>query len=133
MWVYHVGPQWAKRIMMTGDCLWGRDAARIGLVLDAVPAAELDAAVDELARRISFVDAELLSAHKRIVNAALELQGAKTLQRFASEMDARAHLSKGPRRTQFKADMAEHGLKVALKNRDEPFGDGMVSAHWLKK
>jgi enoyl-CoA hydratase len=132
MWVYHVGPQWAKRIMMTGDCLWGRDAARIGLVLDAVPAAELDAAVNELARRISFVDAELLSAHKRIVNAALELQGARTLQRFAAEMDARAHLSKGPRRTQFKADMAENGLKTALKNRDEPFGDGMVQAHWLK-
>ena len=133
MWVYHVGPQWAKRLMMTGDCIWGRDAARIGLVLDAVPAAELDAAVNELARRLSFVDAELLSAHKRIVNAALELQGAKTLQRLACEMDARAHLSKGPRRTQFKADMAEHGLKTALKNRDEPFGDGMVSINWLKK
>jgi enoyl-CoA hydratase len=133
MWVYHVGPQWAKRLMMTGDCLWGRDAVRIGLVLDAVPAEELDGAVNELARRLSFVDGELLSAHKRIVNAALELQGARTLQRFATEMDARAHLSKGPRRTQFRADMAEHGLKTALKNRDEPFGDGMVKAHWLSK
>jgi enoyl-CoA hydratase len=133
MWVYHVGPQWAKRLMMTGDCLWGRDAVRIGLVLDAVPAEELDEAVNELARRLSFVDGELLSAHKRIVNAALELQGARTLQRFATEMDARAHLSKGPRRTQFRADMAEHGLKTALKNRDEPFGDGMVKAHWLSK
>src|SRR6266436_6538670 len=49
MWVYHVGPQWAKRLLMTGDALTGRDAARIGLVLDAVPTAELDAAVDELA------------------------------------------------------------------------------------
>lgn len=133
MWVYHVGPQWAKRLMMTGDCLWGRDAVRIGLVLDAVPADELDGAVNELARRLSYVDGELLSAHKRIVNAALELQGARTLQRFATEMDARAHLSKGPRRTQFRADMAEHGLKTALKNRDEPFGDGMVKAHWLSK
>jgi len=133
MWIYHVGPQWAKRIMMTGDNLWGRDAARIGLVLDAVPVEELDAAVNELARRISFVDAELLSAHKRIVNTALELQGARTLQRLATEMDARAHLSQGPRRTQFKSDMAEHGLKTALKNRDEPFGDGMVKAHWLNK
>lgn len=133
MWIYHVGPQWAKRLMMTGDCLWGRDAVRIGLVLDAVPAEALDDAVNELARRLSFVDGELLSAHKRIVNAALELQGARTLQRFATEMDARAHLSKGPRRTQFRADMAEHGLKTALKNRDEPFGDGMVKAHWLSK
>lgn len=133
MWMYHVGPQWAKRLMMTGDCLRGRDAARIGLVLDAVPVEELDAAVDELARRISCVDAELLAAHKRMINMALEFQGAKTLQRFACEMDARAHLSKGPRRTQFKADMAAGGLKAALKNRDEPFGDGMVKAHWLSK
>ena len=129
MWVYHVGPQWAKRLLMTGDCLTGTDAARIGLVLDAIPADKLDEAVDDLARRMSFVDAELLAAHKRIVNVALELAGARTLQRMSAEMDARAHLSQGPRRTQFKADMAQHGLKQALKNRDEPFGDGMVKIH----
>jgi enoyl-CoA hydratase len=133
MWVYHLGPQWAKRMLMTGDCLTGRDAARVGLVLDAVPADQLDAAVNELARRVSCVDREMLSAHKRVVNMALEIQGARTLQRFAVEMDARGHLSKGPRRTQFKQDMATVGLKQALKNRDEPFGDGMVKAHWLSK
>ncbi len=133
MWFYHVGPQWAKRLLMTGDCLWGRDAARIGLVLDAVPAGELDAAVDELARRVSCVDAELLAAHKRVVNIALELSGADTLQRMAGELDARAHLSQGPRRRQFKADMAAQGLKQALKNRDEPFGDGMVKIHSASK
>jgi enoyl-CoA hydratase len=126
MWMYHCGPQWAKRLLMTGDCIFGRDAAKIGLVLDAYPADRLDAEVDELARRISCIDHELLAAQKRVVNLALELQGAKTLQRVAAELDARAHLSQGPRRKQFKADMAEHGLKTALKNRDEPFGDGMV-------
>ena len=126
MWVYHCGPQWAKRLLMTGDSILGRDAAKIGLVLASAPEDELDATVDELARRLSFVDAELLSAHKRIVNLALEAMGARTLQRHAAENDARAHLSKGPRRTRFKADMAEHGLKEALKNRDAPFGDGIV-------
>jgi enoyl-CoA hydratase len=125
-WIYHVGPQWAKRLLMTGDCLSGRDAAKIGLVLEAVPADELDATVNELARRMSFIDADLLSAHKRIVNLALELQGAEILQRLAGENDARAHLSQGPRRAQFKADMASGGIKEALKNRDAPFGDGMV-------
>jgi enoyl-CoA hydratase len=132
MWVYHVGPQWAKRLLMTGDSLSGKDAARIGLVLDSVPVAELDAAVDELARRVACVDSELLSAHKRIVNLAMELLGTRTLQRLSAEMDARAHLSKGPRRTQFKKDMAEQGLKQALKNRDEPFGDGMVRIRWTQ-
>jgi enoyl-CoA hydratase len=129
-WYYNVGPQWAKRILMTGDSLTGRDAARIGLVLDAVPEAELDAEVDELARRVSHVDAELLSAHKRVVNVAMELAGARTLQRMAAEMDARAHLSQGPRRSQFKADAAEHGIGQAVRNRDAPFGDGMIRIRW---
>ena len=126
MWLYHCGPQWTKRLLMTGDSLTGRDAARLGLALESVPAATLDEAVGELARRVSCVDAELLSAHKRIVNLGLEAMGAGMLQRLAAENDAKAHLSKGPRRTQFKADMAEHGLKEALKNRDAPFGDGWV-------
>ena len=75
MWVYHVGPQWAKRLLLTGDCLWGRDAARIGLVLDAVPAERLDEEVNELARRMSCIDADMLAAQKRVVNMALELSG----------------------------------------------------------
>ena len=31
MWVYHIGPQWTKRILMTGDSLTGHDAAKLGL------------------------------------------------------------------------------------------------------
>lgn len=126
LWFYHLGPQWTKRMLMTGDVLRGRDAARVGLVLESHPAGELDAAADELARRVSRIDAELLSAQKRVVNMAMELAGAKTLQRFAAEMDARAHLSVGPRRTRFRADMKELGLKDAVRNRDAPFGDGVI-------
>jgi enoyl-CoA hydratase len=126
MWLYHLGPQWAKRLMFTGDCLSGQDAAQVGLVMDAFPAAQLDEQVNELVRRIVCVDSELLSAHKRAVNLGLELMGAKTLQRLDAQTDARAHLSTGPRRTAFKSDMASHGLKTALRNRDRPFGDGMV-------
>lgn len=110
--------------MFTGDVVSGNDAARLGLVLDAVPPDQLDGEVDELARRISFVDAELLATHKRTVNLALELAGARTLQRMSAELDARAHQSGGPRRAQFRKDMAEKGLKEALANRDAPFGDG---------
>ena len=126
MWIYHCGPQWAKRMLMTGDKVSGLDAVKIGLALDAVPGERLDEEVRALAKRVAAVDAELLAAHKRIVNLALEHMGVRTIQRLAAENDARAHLSKGPRRSQFKKDMAEHGLKVALANRDAPFGDGMV-------
>ncbi|ETI64258.1 enoyl-CoA hydratase [Sphingobium sp. C100] len=125
-WVYHCGPQWAKRLLFTGDTVTGDTAAKLGLVLDAVPADELDAYVDHLLHRIGLVDSELLSTHKRTVNFALELAGARTLQRFSAELDARAHLSQGPRRSQFKKDMAEQGLKAALKGRDGDFGDSVV-------
>lgn len=125
-WLSHIGPQWAKRLMFTGDVLSGLDAARLGLVMEAVPTADLDAEVDELARRISLTDVDLLAAHKRVINLGMELMHTRTLQRLTAELDARAHLANGPRRTQFKQDMATAGLKQALKNRDEPYGDSAV-------
>lgn len=132
MWFYHCGPQWAKRLLFTGDCLSGRDAARVGLVMDAVPRDQLDAEVAELARRISFVDTGLLATQKRVINTAMELAGAKTLQRMALEQDAIAHTTRGPRRKQFREDIAAQGLRQALKNRDEPFGDGMAHIRWAE-
>jgi len=125
-WLAHVGPQWAKRLMFTGDVLSGLDAARLGLVMEAVPAEQLDAEVDELARRVALTDVDLLSAHKRVINLGMELMHTRTLQRLTAELDARAHLASGPRRTQFKQDMGTVGLKQALKNRDEAYGDGAV-------
>lgn len=126
LWFYHCGPQWTKRIMFTGDTLSGIDAARVGLVLESYPAERLADEVEQLVRRIAAVDAEILATHKRVVNMQMELAGSKVSQRFAVEQDARAHLSTGPRRSQFRRDMAEHGLKTALTNRDAPFGDGRV-------
>jgi enoyl-CoA hydratase len=131
MWTYHCGPQWAKRLLMTGDTIRGIDAARIGLVLEAVPAEELDDYVMDLAARVALIDPELNTAHKRIVNLALEQMGMLNIQRMAIEMDARAHLSTGPRRSGFKADMKEHGLKEALRNRDAPFGDSVIELRAL--
>ncbi|MDE8344623.1 MAG: crotonase/enoyl-CoA hydratase family protein [Acidocella sp.] len=133
MWLYHCGPQWAKRLLFTGDTILGRDAARIGLVMDAYPAGELDAAAEALAARIALVDADLLSAHKRVINLGLELAGAQTLQRLATELDARAHLSRGPRRVRFREDMAQSGLREALKNRDSDFGNSVVTLNWAGK
>jgi enoyl-CoA hydratase len=124
MWVYLVGPQWAKRLLLTGDSVLGRDAAKIGLVLKAVEPCDLESEVNALLDRIALVDTDLLSANKRIVNLALELMGARTIQRLAAEMDARGHLAKS--RDVFRKHVLDHGLKEAVRLRDEPFGDGLA-------
>src|SRR3954471_5586123 len=48
MWVYRLGAEKAKRMLLTGDTVDGRTAAEWGLVLEAVPADELDGRVEEL-------------------------------------------------------------------------------------
>lgn len=122
MWTYLVGPQWAKRLLLTGDTVTGAEAERIGLVLKAVPAEQLDAEVDEIAARMALIDVDLLAAQKRIVNMALELMGARTMQRMATERDAIAR--QAPVVTQFYQMAKEKGLKAALEWRDGPFKDG---------
>lgn len=122
MWIYNCGPQWAKRLFLTGDMVTGADAAKIGLVLKAVPGDLLEAEVEGLVDRMAMIDTDLLSANKRIVNIQLELMGARTVQRMATENDARAHLAPSVR--EFGRIAGEQGLKAALTWRDAKFGDG---------
>ncbi len=124
LWLHNVGPQWAKRMLLTGDILSGRDAAKIGLVLKAVSGAKLEEEVRGLASRMALIDADMLAANKRIVNMGMELMGARTLQRYSAETDARSHQSAAAK--EFGRVAREEGLSRAFKMRDAPFGDGMV-------
>jgi enoyl-CoA hydratase len=127
MWLYHCGPQWAKRLLLTGDSVTGADAASIGLALKSVPADQLEAEVMRLAERMGLVDPHLLSANKRLVNVGLELMGARTMQRIGAEIDARGHLA--PKARAFRETMREHGVKFAFQKRDAAFGRGYAAVH----
>lgn len=124
MWIYHVGPQWAKRLNLTGDYITGKEAQQIGLVMKAVPKEHLESEVEQLADRLALIDPDLLSTNKRIINMAMELMGARTLQRMASENDVRGHNTKAA--AGFGRSVAEFGLRDTLRNRDGKFGDGRV-------
>ena len=115
------------RVLLTGDTVTGQEAASIGLAMKSVPAELLEAEVETLADRLAMIDADLLSANKRIVNMGLELMGARTLQRMAAENDGRAHLAPGTR--SFRQVAKDKELKAALADRDQGFGDGRARVH----
>ena len=119
MWTYMVGPQWAKWFMLTGETVSGKEASDMGLVWKSVPAEDLDAAVEDLAKKMAKIPWEMLAANKSIVNKALDLMGRNMMQVIAAETDAVAHQS--PIVKEFNDISAQQGLKAALEWRDAPF------------
>ena len=131
MWTYLVGPQWAKYFLLTGDSVTGAQAAEIGLVLKSVPPDVLEAEVEAIASKMEKIDVELLAPNKRIVNAAMELMGARTIQRMAAENDGRALLAPSVR--EFGRIAMTQGLKAALEWRDSKFGDGRATTTYQQR
>ena len=119
MWTYAVGPQWAKRMLLTGDLIDGTKAREIGFAVESVPSDRLDETAMELATRVSHIGKDLLAANKNIVNKALELMGRSMLQQLAVETDAIAHLA--PEALEFNRISQQQGLRAALDWRDGPF------------
>lgn len=116
MWVYRLGAEGAKRMLLTGDKIDGREAARIGLVHKAVPAAELDEYVEDLAQRISTVPANQLMMQKLVINQAIDAMGLANTQMMATVFDGITRHS--PEGMNFKHRAENVGWKEAVRERD---------------
>jgi enoyl-CoA hydratase len=116
MWVYRLGAEKAKRMLLTGDLVDGREAAAMGLVLDAVPADRLEARVMELAQRMAGVPRNQLMMQKLMVNQAYENMGLAATQTLATLFDGITRHS--PEGKWFQAYAAERGFHEAVRLRD---------------
>ncbi len=116
MWVYRLGPERAKRMLLTGDTIDGREAERLGLVLKAVPAAALDAEVEKLAQRMASVPVNQLMMQKLMINQALENMGLRSTQMIATIFDGITRHS--PEGVAFKRRAEAVGWKQAVRERD---------------
>lgn len=74
LWPDLVGLMRARRHLLTGDLLTGREAAAIGLVTEAVPRAELDARTEHWVERLAQAAPAALAMTKRALNAAMRRQ-----------------------------------------------------------
>ncbi|HTX49925.1 MAG TPA: crotonase/enoyl-CoA hydratase family protein [Caulobacteraceae bacterium] len=124
MWVYRLGAEKAKRMLFTGDLIYGPEAKALGLVLDSVPLAELDARVDEIAARMEGVPRNQLMMQKLMINQAFENMGLTSTQMMATVFDGVTRNS--PEGVWFKEQAEADGFKEAIRKRDsgEPIAEG---------
>jgi enoyl-CoA hydratase/carnithine racemase len=121
MWAYLLGPQRAKRLLFTGDCLSGAEAVAWGLAIEAPPAEQLDERTEALVGRIARMPLNQLQMMKLLVNQSLYAQGLHTTQMLGTVFDGIArHTAEG---YAFQARAAESGFRAAVSARDQAFED----------
>ncbi len=116
MWVYRLGAEKAKRMLLTGDTVDGRTAEKMGLVYQAVPKKDLDRTVDALAKRMAGVPKNQLMMQKLMINQAYDNMGLAGTQMLATLFDGITRHS--PEGYWFKNYAEKHGFHAAVKWRD---------------
>jgi enoyl-CoA hydratase len=121
MWVYRLGLERAKRYLLTGDEIPAPEAARVGLILEAVPDDELQDHAMALAKRMAQVPTTQLVMLKLLCNQTVENMGMASSRLVGTLFDGIArHTQEG---LDFVARSQEIGFREAVRERDNPFGD----------
>ncbi|GAB16696.1 putative enoyl-CoA hydratase [Gordonia effusa NBRC 100432] len=121
MWAHRLGDQRAKRLLLTGDCISGRQAADWGLAVESTPATELDARAEALVERIARMPVNQLIMAKLALNSALLSQGVANSGMISTVFDGISrHTREG---YAFQTRAATVGFREAVRERDEPYGD----------
>jgi enoyl-CoA hydratase len=121
MWVYRMGLEQAKRYLLTGDEIPAPEAARIGLILEAVPDSELHEHAAALAQRMARLPLNQLQMLKLLCNQTAESMGMASSRTLGTLFDGIArHTQEG---LDFVARSGEVGFRDAVRERDDPFGD----------
>jgi enoyl-CoA hydratase len=87
LWAHRLGDQRAKRLLLTGDCLSGREAAEWGLAVESAPADQLDARTEVLVQRIARMPVNQLIMVKLALNSSLLASGVATSQMISTVFD----------------------------------------------
>ena len=120
-WAARIGAEKAKRLLFTGDCLSGKEAAEWGLAMEAAPMPALDDRFERLLERIGKVPVNQLVMMKLLINQSVATQGLYGSQLLGTIFDGISrHTKEG---YAFQRRVAEVGVKQAVRERDQPFGD----------
>lgn len=121
LWAHKLGDQRAKRLLLTGDCLSGRQACDWGLAVEAPEPDELDERTERLVERIAAMPLNQLMMIKLACNSVLINQGIANSAMIGTVFDGISRHT--PEAHAFTADAIANGYRQAVRHRDEPFGD----------
>ncbi|MGC7366673.1 crotonase/enoyl-CoA hydratase family protein [Mycobacteroides abscessus] len=121
LWAHKLGDQRAKRLLLTGDCLSGRQAYDWGLAVEAPEPDELDERTERLVERIAAMPLNQLMMIKLTCNSVLINQGIANSAMIGTVFDGISRHT--PEAHAFTADAIANGYRQAVRHRDEPFGD----------
>ncbi|CRK56041.1 enoyl-CoA hydratase [Alloactinosynnema sp. L-07] len=121
MWSHRLGDQRAKRLLLTGDCITGTQAAEWGLAVESAPIEDLDAVTERLVDKIAMMPVNQLMMVKLALNSALLAQGVQNSTMISTVFDGVSrHTREG---YAFQRRAMTVGFREAVRERDEPFGD----------
>ena len=120
-------PTRAKRLLLTGDSISGREAVEWGLATEAAPAAELDARFEALLERVARLPVNQLVMHKLLVNQAVAVAGPGR-DPGAGDVLRRDRPPHARGLTTSSAAPPRRASSEAVRERDEPFGDFGLAA-----
>jgi enoyl-CoA hydratase len=121
MWIYRLGLARTKFHALTGRPLSGRQAADVELINEAVPFAQLESRVAELAADLARIPSSQLAAMKLVVNHAYENMGLASTQTLGPILDGL--MRNTPDALDFIDTAAREGVGAVVERRDGPFGD----------
>jgi enoyl-CoA hydratase len=126
MWAFRIGPEKAKRLLFTGDCLSGAEAVQWGLACESAPPDQLDDRFEALLGRIAQMPVNQLVMMKLLVHQSLlgPVGGTQVLGTLLDGVTR--HTREG---YAFQQRAAEAGFRQAVRERDEPFGDAGPSTY----
>lgn len=93
MWPMQIGFQKAKELLFLGDNVPAAEAARLGLITHAVPAAELDARIDALVERLLKLPPFALRGTKRAINHTLRQLALATFE-YGVSLETQSQLTR---------------------------------------
>jgi enoyl-CoA hydratase len=120
-----MGPKPAKRLLLAGETITGRQAAQMGLVTASVPPTEFDDAGRAWVDRLCKLTPTAFARLKAAVNRSYEMQGMRaSIDDWVAESLAGISPSEETVGTEFARRVREDGVQQALAWRSSVFGSG---------